>query len=195
MENGWYESVSLSDYVGVVWRRKWIVLLVTVMVTAAAIGFSERQQKLYAASSQLVNTTVAAQSSNGKNTTTNAWSSAHAPLFATLRGAQWVISKGHLTGISAQQLLNETKVTADPVVDAVDFTVTDPNAVSATKLANVWATYGGSYSNFLDQQPIEQSITNYNKALNQVATEMTDYLLAKHLGRTPAISLTQFAAG
>ena len=36
VENGWYESVSLSDYIGVVWRRKWIVLLVTVMVTAAA---------------------------------------------------------------------------------------------------------------------------------------------------------------
>ncbi len=56
VENGWYESVSLSDYVGVVWRRKWIALLVTVMVTAAAIGFSERQQKLFAATSQLVNT-------------------------------------------------------------------------------------------------------------------------------------------
>jgi uncharacterized protein involved in exopolysaccharide biosynthesis len=40
VENGWYESVSLSDYVGVVWRRKWIALLVTVMVTAAAFGFS-----------------------------------------------------------------------------------------------------------------------------------------------------------
>jgi uncharacterized protein involved in exopolysaccharide biosynthesis len=56
VENGWYESVSLSDYIGVIWRRKWIVLLVTVMVTAAAIGFSERQQKLYSATSQLVNT-------------------------------------------------------------------------------------------------------------------------------------------
>jgi Mrp family chromosome partitioning ATPase len=193
VENGWYESVSLSDYVGVVWRRKWIVLLVAVMVTAAAIGFSERQQKLYAASSQLVNTTVAAQSSNGKNTATNAWSSAHAPLFATLRGAQWVITKGHLKGISAQQLLNETKVSADPVVDAVDFTVTDPNSQSATKLANVWAAYGGSYSNFLDQQPIKQSITNYTKALNTIATALADYHLAQHLGKTPAISATTAA--
>ena len=94
VENGWYESVSLSDYIGVVWRRKWIALLVTVMVTAAAIGFSERQQKLYAASSQLVNTTTAAESSNGKNTATNAWSSAHAPLFATTAGANWIIKQG-----------------------------------------------------------------------------------------------------
>lgn len=184
VENGWYESVSLSDYVGVVWRRKWIVLLVAVMVTAAAIGFSERQQKLYAASSQLVNTTVAAQSSNGKNTATNAWSSAHAPLFATIKGAQWVITKGNLKGISPPQLLNETKVSADPLVDAVDFTVTDPNALTARQLANVWATYGGSYSNHLDQAPLQASLTRYQNSLNIVEAHMQSYLNAKHVGST-----------
>jgi capsular exopolysaccharide synthesis family protein len=184
VENGWYESVSLSDYVGVVWRRKWIALLVTVMVTAAAIGFSERQQKLFAATSQLVNTSAAAEASTGKNAPTNAWSSAHAPLFATLRGAQYVISKAGLTGIHAQQLLNETKVTADPVVDAVDFTVTDPNAGSATKLANVWAIYGGDYSNQLDQDPLEASLANYQTQLTKVEGDIQTYLNAKHLGQT-----------
>ena len=71
VENGWYESVSLSDYISVVWRRKWIVLLVTVMVTTATVGFSERQQKLFTTTSQLVNTTTTANSSSGKNTPTN----------------------------------------------------------------------------------------------------------------------------
>src|SRR5262245_44118258 len=107
------------------------------MVTAAAVGFSERQQKLFAATSQLVNTTAAAQASNGKNTPSNAWSTAHAPLFTTIDAAKWVIAKAHLTGISPQVLLNETKTSADPIVDAVDFTVTDPNSITATKLANV----------------------------------------------------------
>ena len=86
VENGWYESVSLSDYVGVVWRRKWIALLVTVMVTAAAFGFSERQQKLYAATSQLVNTTSSSGSATSKNSSGNSWSTSHAPLLATLAG-------------------------------------------------------------------------------------------------------------
>jgi capsular exopolysaccharide synthesis family protein len=185
VENGWYESVSLSDYIGVVWRRKWIALLVTVMVTAAAIGFSERQQKLYAASSQLVNTTAAAQSSNGKNTTTNAWSTAHAPLFATTAGATWIIHEAHVSGISAQQLLNETKVSADPIVDAVDFTVTDPNASSAKRLANYWAIYGGGYSNHLDQEPLQTELTNYQNSLSQVNTDIQNYLNAKNRGQTP----------
>jgi capsular exopolysaccharide synthesis family protein len=190
VENGWYESVSLSDYIGVVWRRKWIALLVTVMVTAAAIGFSERQQKLYAASSQLVNTTAAAQSSNGKNTTTNAWSTAHAPLFATTAGAKWIVDQAHVSGISAQQLLNETKVSADPVVDAVDFTVTDPNAKTAQQLANYWAIYGGGYSNHLDQQPLQSELTNYQNSLDQVNTDIQNYLNAKNRGQTPTPSQT-----
>jgi len=163
VENGWYESVSLSDYIGVVWRRKWIVLLVTVMVTAAAVGFSERQQKLFAATSQLVNTTAAASSSSGKNAPTNVWSAAHAPLLATTQAASWVVKQSGLKGLSAEQLLSETKVSADPLVDAIDFTVTDPNAATAQRLANLWAVQSGSYANNLDQAGIKASIANLQK--------------------------------
>jgi Mrp family chromosome partitioning ATPase len=192
VENGWYESVSLSDYIGVVWRRKWIALLVTVMVTAAAIGFSERQQKLYAASSQLVNTTAAAQSSNGKNSTTNAWSTAHAPLFATTAGATWIIKQAHVSGISAQQLLTETKVAADPVVDAVDFTVTDPNADTARRFANYWAIYGGGYANHLDAEPVQAALNNYQNSLSQVQAEMQAYTDAKNTGQTLPITQAKY---
>ncbi|MEP6642700.1 MAG: hypothetical protein ABJB93_12435, partial [Gaiellales bacterium] len=149
VENGWYESVSLSDYIGVVWRRKWIALLVTVMVTAAAFGFSERQQKLYAATSQLVNTTSSSSTST-KSSTGNAWSTSHAPLLATLAGARWVVSNSGLTNLSAADLLKETTVTADATVDAIDFTVTDPNPTVAQSLASSWAAYAGGYSNHID---------------------------------------------
>jgi Mrp family chromosome partitioning ATPase/capsular polysaccharide biosynthesis protein len=178
VENGWYESVSLSDYIGVVWRRKWIALLVTVMVTAAAIGFSERQQKLYAASSQLVNTTVAASTAAGKNTPTNAWSAAHAPLLGTTTAAQSVLKAAGISNLSAEQLVNETKVSADPLVDAVDFTVTDPNAQSAVKLANAWALYAGAYANDLDKQPLEGSISSLNATIKHMQDQQTQYLQA-----------------
>ena len=184
MENGWYESVSLSDYVGVVWRRKWIVLLVTVMVTAAAVGFSERQQKLFAATSQLVNTTAAASSSSGKNAPTNAWSAAHAPLLATTQAASWVVRQSGLKGLSAAQLLSETKVTADPLVDAIDFTVTDPNAVTATRLANLWAVQSGSYTNKLDQSGIQATIAALVKQRDVSQALSQAYQDRKTLGQT-----------
>jgi capsular exopolysaccharide synthesis family protein len=188
VENGWYESVSLSDYIGVVWRRKWIALLVTVMVTAAAIGFSERQQKLYAATSQLVNTTAAASTAAGKNAPTNAWSAAHAPLLATIPAAQSVLKAANLSNISAEQLLNETKISADPVVDAVDFTVTDPNRQSAATLANAWALYAGAYANDLDKAPLETNIKNLQNAINSMTDARTQYQQDLANNRTPSIT-------
>jgi polysaccharide biosynthesis transport protein len=168
VENGWYESVSLSDYVGVVWRRKWIALLVTVMVTAAAIGFSERQQKLFAATSQLVNTTSSTQSALAKGSGGNSWSTSYTPLLDTVRAANFVVKRSGLTGISGSQLLAETTIAADPNVDAIDFTVSDTNPLTAQKLATAWARETEIYSNILNQTGLKNNIANLTKALNKV---------------------------
>jgi capsular exopolysaccharide synthesis family protein len=180
VENGWYESVSLSDYIGVVWRRKWIALLVTIMVTVAAIGFSERQQKLYAATSQLVNTTSSTSSAVAKNSGGNTWSTSHAALLGTVAGAKWVVDKSGLSGISPSALLHETSVSADPNVDAVDFTVTDPNPTVAQRLANAWASTSGAYSNFIDQTNLRQSIATLQGDIAAAHTQITQNLAGKN---------------
>ena len=54
MENGSVESVSLADYVGVVWRRKWIVIIVTLLVGGAAAIYAKHQQTLYASTATVV---------------------------------------------------------------------------------------------------------------------------------------------
>jgi succinoglycan biosynthesis transport protein ExoP len=172
VENGWYESVSLSDYVGVVWRRKWIALLVTVMVTAAAIGFSERQQKLYAATSQLVNTTSSTSTAIAKGSGGNIWSTSHAPLLATLGAARAVVKNASLGNISPSALLNETTITADPNLDAIDFTVTDSNPTVAQSLANDWAQWSGKYSNRIDGTSLRASVTLLNTLINRNLTKI-----------------------
>jgi succinoglycan biosynthesis transport protein ExoP len=182
VENGWYESVSLSDYVGVVWRRKWIALLVTVMVTAAAFGFSERQQKLYSASSQLVNTTSSASSSS-KGSTGNSWSTSHAPLLATLASARWVVSNSGLTNLSPADLLKQTTVTADPSVDAIDFTVTDPNPAVAQSLASSWAAFSGGYSNHIDSSNLVAQIAS----LKHQITARREQITTNKTGKNPTL--------
>jgi capsular exopolysaccharide synthesis family protein len=167
VENGWYESVSLSDYVGVVWRRKWIAMLVTVMVTAAAIGFSERQQKLFAATSQLINTTSSTSSAVAKNSGGNTWSTSHAALLGTVAGAKFVVANSSLSNIAPATLLNETTVSADPNVDAVDFTVTDTSPAIAQRLANAWASSSGTYSNNIDQTNLRLSIQSLNSEITK----------------------------
>ncbi len=48
------EGLTLSDYLGVMWRRKWVIILVTVVATLAAFGFSYRQAKVYEAQADLI---------------------------------------------------------------------------------------------------------------------------------------------
>ena len=48
------ESLTLRDYLGVLWRRKWIIILVTVVATLVAFGFSYRQAKVYEAQADLI---------------------------------------------------------------------------------------------------------------------------------------------
>ena len=48
------EGLTLRDYLGVMWRRKWIIILVTVVATGAAFGFSYRQAKVYQAQADLI---------------------------------------------------------------------------------------------------------------------------------------------
>ena len=48
------DGLTLRDYMGVLWRRKWIILLVVVVATASAFYFSYRQPKVYVATADLM---------------------------------------------------------------------------------------------------------------------------------------------
>lgn len=48
------EGLTLRDYLAVVWRRKWIILLVTVVATAAAWFFADRQPDKFLATTELI---------------------------------------------------------------------------------------------------------------------------------------------
>ena len=48
------EGVTLRDYLGVIWRRKWIVILVTLVTTGAAFGFTWAQDRVYEAQADLI---------------------------------------------------------------------------------------------------------------------------------------------
>jgi Mrp family chromosome partitioning ATPase len=44
------EGMTLRDYLGVIWRRKWIIVLVVLVATASAYYFASRQEKQYSTS-------------------------------------------------------------------------------------------------------------------------------------------------
>ena len=74
MDNDSFETVSLGDYFGVVWRRKWIVLLVTTLFGIAGFLYSMHQQKLYASTTSVVNTAPSSSPSSGsKGSNAGTW--------------------------------------------------------------------------------------------------------------------------
>jgi polysaccharide biosynthesis transport protein len=54
LENRDSSDVTLRDYVRVVWRRKWIVIGMTVLLMALALGYSMAKTPLYQASATLI---------------------------------------------------------------------------------------------------------------------------------------------
>jgi len=48
------EGLTLRDYLNVLWRRKWIIILVVAVATVSAFYFSYRQAKQYEASADLI---------------------------------------------------------------------------------------------------------------------------------------------
>ena len=48
------ETHSLRDYLNILWRRKWVIVLIVALTTAAAFLASSRQPKVYEASADLI---------------------------------------------------------------------------------------------------------------------------------------------
>jgi capsular exopolysaccharide synthesis family protein len=167
VETGWYESVSLSDYFGVIARRKWIVLLVTVLMTVSAVAYSKNQTPKYQATASLPSPQSSAAEAKAGSIT---WSQTNAPLADTTRIAAIVVgertpapiptvgpttapiapvpppfvqAKG--TGVSSSELINSSTVVAADTGDSIEFTVTATDPLVAKRLANAWAqVYGAS---------------------------------------------------
>jgi polysaccharide biosynthesis transport protein len=184
VETGWYESVSLSDYLGVVARRKWIVLLVTVIFTAAAVGYSKNQTPAYSATAQVLAPPNLA-GANGSGNAASEWATNHAAVAASATTAPLILGKpyaaphldakgvptaspatrlaGSVPGakLAPAELLNQTTVAVDTVnPDAIDFTVSAEDPTLAAQLANAWAQ---GYADYFTRQPGIKSVSQYHE--------------------------------
>jgi len=177
VETGWYESVSLSDYFGVIARRKWIVLLVTVLMTVAAVAYSKNQTPRYQATASLPSPQSGTTEAKAGGIT---WSQTHAPLADTISIASIVVGtktpapipqvgvtgselqpqsppflQVKKSGLTADQLVHSSTVVAAATGDSIEFTVNASDPLVAKNLANAWAqVYGAS---LLYQQELDHA--------------------------------------
>ena len=159
------DALTLHDYLRVVRRRKWVVLLIALIVPLLAVAFSLHQQKRYEASadvllnSETLATTVSAIPQSGLSedpvriTQTQA-EVARGPDVA--RDALRAVSGAHLT---VGEFLADSSVSSSPTSDILTFAVTSPDPALATELANAYArAYRSLYTSLIDRQQTLESM-------------------------------------
>jgi succinoglycan biosynthesis transport protein ExoP len=171
-----HEASSLSAYLRVLRRRKWIVLACMVLVPAAVLFFSLRQQAQYAAtadvllsrqnlSATLTGTTDLSLANNPGMMATQA-EIAHTPDVA--RVALTIAKDGELT---PEALVAKTEVGQKGTTDILEFRVTDADPRRAALLATSYAQAYVAYRTQLDTKSLVRARKDVATSLDQLRAQ------------------------
>jgi succinoglycan biosynthesis transport protein ExoP len=161
---------TLSDYVGVLRRRIWILVVAVVVAVGAAYFVSSRETPAYQASAEVniganallsVFQPSAHTSSNEvEQEVASAAQSAH-----TTQVAKLALQTAHVSALTPDQLLKETSITPSTTTTFVDFAVTDRFPARAQALATAYATAYARWSNQNAVSTLNTQITKYTRAV------------------------------
>jgi len=151
-----HEGSNLRDYVAVLRRRKWILLLAVVVVPAVAVALSLRQDPEYQASSEVLlsRQNLAASLSNVPDQTLSGdparLAQTQADLARVPEVARRALALGRVKNLTPGGLLVKSTVSAKSDADLLVFTVKDRFPPVATQLATLYARAYIAYRARLD---------------------------------------------
>jgi polysaccharide biosynthesis transport protein len=136
---------TLSDYVGVLRRRIWIVLVAVVVAVGAAYFVSSRETPAYEATAEVnIGANSVGSILNPSQKVSSSVIAAEVQTFAetahTTSVARLALAAARVQGLTPQQLLNETKISASTSSNILTFAVTDRFPGRARQLATAYAS-------------------------------------------------------
>jgi capsular polysaccharide biosynthesis protein len=167
------ESV-LRDWLSVLARQKWIVLLAVTVVPLLALATSRGQERLYQASADvLVNaqnpTAQALNLTAATATPPDRYVATQAKLARVGRVASMAVRAANVRGRTAAGLLANSSVSADLTSDLLTFSVKDPSPALAMKLANAYAKQFTLYRRSLDIAGLSAAIADAQRKVTALA--------------------------
>ncbi len=195
------EGSSLREYLGVLRRRRWIVLQAVVLVPLAVLFFSLRQSPLYQASAAvLVNQQNPVQAITGTgdgSATANPERvlQTQAQLAANPLVARRVLRAAKLKDVTVLDFLSRSSVQAQLNSDLLIFSVTDGVAARAVRLATLYGRAFASYRRQLDTTTLKRADAELKKRIaslesaNQAGTAQYQSLLEQEQKLGTAITL------
>src|SRR5581483_7767001 len=151
-----HENSSLHDYLAVLTRRKWIVLLAVVVVPAVAVAVSLLQKAQYEASAEVLlsRQNLANLLSNVNDQTLSGdpvrLAQTQADLAQVPEVARRALTRAHVKNVTPAEFLEKSHVSAKSDADLLVFTVEDHRAAVATLLATLYARAYIGYRKELD---------------------------------------------
>lgn len=173
MSPGWDDESVLRDWLSVLRRQKWIVLLPVIVVPLIALVLSHRQQHLYQASADVLvnqeNPTAAALNLNTQvPTPPDRYAATQASLARVRTVAQMAVHEADLPHRSAAALLASSSVSVNPNADLLMFSVTDPIPAVAVKLVNAYAKQFTVYRRQLDTSALSVAVADARRKLKAI---------------------------
>jgi Mrp family chromosome partitioning ATPase len=168
---------SLTDFLRVVRRRKWIILQAVVLVPLAAVAFSLQQDHLYRASSQvllsnqnLASALTGAQQSTGVSLPADRLAQTQADLARVPQVAKETLRAVGLRRPPADLLANSSVATKQNA-DLLRFTVTDRDPALASKLATAYAREFVRYRQQLDTASLQRARAEIKQRLDALPAQ------------------------
>jgi succinoglycan biosynthesis transport protein ExoP len=200
----------LRDYLGILRRRKWYVIVTAILIAGLAVAFSLRQEKVYQAKSQVllnrqdIAGAVTGTPSPSLNEDPLRYAATQALLARSSSAAALAVSTAHVAGRTPSGLLQESSVTPDATADVLDFSVQDRSPTAAARLVNAYASAFVTYrlraqtgALFLARHQIKQKLAGLAKdtpAYHQLANS-DQQLHTMQLLQSRDIVLTRPVAG
>ena len=167
------DESAFRDWLGVLGRQKWIVLLAVIVVPLVAIVVSRAQQRLYEASATvLVNqqspTAAALNLNTGVASPPDRFVATQAALARVGSVAGMAVKAAHVPHRTAAALLANSSVSANPSADLLKFSVTDSNPGVARRLATAYARQFTVYRHRLDTAALSFAIADVHRKLDSL---------------------------
>lgn len=163
---------TLRDHIRVLRRRWWILLAAVVAVPGAAVALSLQQHDLYRATSDVLlpqpggaGAALAGVAEATSAQQAERYARRQAEIAASPALAAQVLKDVALTGVTANELLERTDVSARKDVDVLAFSVTARSAAEAMRLASAYADAYTRFQPLSDLTAIDRALRDTNRRL------------------------------
>jgi uncharacterized protein involved in exopolysaccharide biosynthesis len=156
-------QLSLSDYITILNRRKWVIVQTTLIVAIVAFFLSARQDAVYEARAQVlltrqnISAVITGVNSPDIYVSPERFAATQAGLARAPAVADRAVAASGITSRSAGDLLGSSRVSSSSSADFLGFTVQDTDPAIATALANAYAQAVTEYKTDLDTAQLSQA--------------------------------------